>query len=363
MFVISEILLYICFSMVIGGLILELVPDDRKPPIVLPKKVLLLSVSGIGLLSFMPVLRVILFFISDPNIPLPDMISSILFTFEVGKGWLVTLVLSILLFVLLVTRNRTSSSKKLTILSLLVAVGLVIALGWSSHAASYFEWEGFIAHSVHFMAMSVWIGILLVVGWCTKNHSNWSSFLQWFHPVAVFCLTVTIVAGLLLSFKIAPGYFNSWILPYGQALLLKHLLIVPLIIFGVLNGFLMKKRLQKQAGFHPISWIRAESIFVLMIFSVTGFMSIQEPPHDVAQTIKMTEPSQLFMLFYQGVLTDEPAITLSANPLSILLAITTCLFGAMLVWAFMKKFSPLLGVFLGIMFVFSGYLSLMLAIV
>jgi putative copper export protein len=304
-----------------------------------------------------------LYFISDPNIPLADLITSILFTFEVGKGWLVTLVFSILLFVLLVTGYQKSTSPELTVISFLVAVGLEIALGWSSHAASLYEWGGFIAHTAHFLAMSIWIGVLLVSGWFSKDYSNWDRFLQWFHPVAVFCVLVTIVAGLVLTIYIVPEYYNSWILPYGQALLLKHLLIVPLIIFGILNGFLVKRRLQNESGFNPVSWTRAESIFVLMIFSATGFMSIQEPPHDVAQTLKLTNPSGLFMQLYQGVLSKDPDLSLAFTPMSSLLAVAACVFGAMLVLTYLKRMSPFVGIFMGVMLVLSGYLSFMLAVV
>lgn len=363
MFIISEILLYLCFSIVIGGLILQVVPEDRKPPIMLPKSVFLLSVTGIALLSFMPVLRVILYFISDPNIPLADLITSILFTFEVGKGWLVTLVLSVLLFGLITAAYQRNASPELMVISILVAIGLEIALGWSSHAASLYEWGGFIAHTAHFLAMSIWIGLLLLSGWFTKSDSNWHRFLQWFHPVAVICVLVTIVAGLVLTIYIAPDYYNSWILPYGQALLFKHLLIVPLLIFGVINGFLVKRRLQNEGGFNPIPWTRAESILVLMIFSATGFMSAQEPPHDVEQTLKMADPSTLFMQLYQGVLTKNPDLTLAWTPMSLLLAVAALLFGVMLFLTFQKRMSPFFGVFMGVMLVFSGYLSLMLAVV
>ena len=40
-------------------------------------------------------------------------------------------------------------------------------------------------------------------------------------------------------------YPNSWMLPYGQALLIKHLLIIPLLVYAVINSILMKKKLDK----------------------------------------------------------------------------------------------------------------------
>jgi putative copper resistance protein D len=50
---------------------------------------------------------------------------------------------------------------------------------------------------------------------------------------------------------IIPEYINSWILSYGQALLIKHLLIVPVMVFALFNGFYMKSKLAKKDGYDP----------------------------------------------------------------------------------------------------------------
>ena len=36
-------------------------------------------------------------------------------------------------------------------------------------------------------------------------------------------------------------YANSWMLPYGQALLIKHLLIIPLLAYAFINSVLIRK--------------------------------------------------------------------------------------------------------------------------
>ena len=40
-------------------------------------------------------------------------------------------------------------------------------------------------------------------------------------------------------------YPDSWMIPYGQALLIKHLLIIPLLVYVLINSILMKKKLKK----------------------------------------------------------------------------------------------------------------------
>ena len=60
------------------------------------------------------------------------------------------------------------------------------------------RYGAFISHTTHFTAVSVWVGILFVVSWFSKNHSNWLNFLKWFTPVAIVCFVSTIITGLIL---------------------------------------------------------------------------------------------------------------------------------------------------------------------
>jgi putative copper resistance protein D len=363
MFTLSEIGLYLCFSILVGGLLIQMVPEHSKPMVTLPRPLLLSSVAGIGILTFMPVLRVILYFISDPNIDSWDLITSVLFSFEVGKSWWITLGLSIVLFIMIyMTNPLEKSSQKMLVPKLVLTFGLVLTLSWSSHAAAFFEWDGFLAHMIHFLSMVVWLGILLVTGWFSKGEANWDSFLSWFHPLAIACVVMTTAAGLILTLYISPEYLNGWIFSYGQALLIKHLLLIPLLLFGVINGFLLKKRLKTQPDFNPLSWFKAESVFVLAIFGVTAFMGQQETPHEAAAALKMSEPSPFFSFFYQGVLNNNPSLFLSMNGVSGILLAAALLFGAMVVLAYQKKMSPYISVLMGILCAAAGYLSLMLAI-
>ncbi|MGF9798564.1 copper resistance D family protein [Brevibacillus agri] len=363
MFTLSEIGLYLCFSILVGGLLLQMVPDNSKPTVTLPKPILLSSVAGIGMLTFMPVLRVILYFFSDPHIDSWDLIKSVLFSFEVGKAWWMTLGLSIVLFIMIAKTNPSGKpSQEMLVPKLALAIGLVLIQGWSSHAASFFAWDGFFAHTMHFLAMSIWVGILLVTGWFSQGEANWGSFLAWYHPLAIACVVMTTAAGLVLTLYVSPEYLNGWIFSYGQALLIKHLLLIPLLLFGAINGLLLKKRLKTQPDFNPLGWFKAESVFVLAIFGVTAFMGQQATPHEAAAAPNMTEPSPLFSFFYQGVLGDNPALFLAMNGASGILLAAALLFGAMVVLAYQKKMSPCISVLMGILCAATGYLSLMFAI-
>lgn len=188
--IVSEALLYLFFSILLGSFILQTVPISYRPGIVVRKRVLMLSLLGILILTFIPVLQLILIFYKDIGLALT--IKSVLFTFEVGKAGIFTVILSIILlvYIAIVDLKRKVSY---SLVGILFTIVLIITLGWASHAASLTEWTGFITHSFHFLAVSTWIGILLIVSWFSTNKGNWLNFLTWFTPVAIICLDVKVV--------------------------------------------------------------------------------------------------------------------------------------------------------------------------
>lgn len=211
---------------------------------------------------------------------------------------------------------------------------LLITFGYASHSASIYGWTGFASHTAHFIAAMVWIGVMIVIGWCTIETRNWKAFLKWFTPMAIVCVLVTLVAGLLLMSKLSPQYVSSWITSYGQAMLIKHLLIVPIIALAFINGFLLRKG---TAG--TLSWLKAESIFVILLLAVTAFMGQQAPPHDDLKELLGEEPpSSLFMFVTGYSLKQGIELQIVPNLASICLvaiAITSLIAG--LFWGWRKK--------------------------
>ncbi|MED1783838.1 CopD family protein [Brevibacillus fortis] len=304
MFTLSEIAFYTCLTLHMGTLFLQLISDGNKPHILVPRNIQLVTIGGIAVFTFLPVLRVIL----------------------------------------------------------AVICGLILTMGWGSHAASVVDGRGFITHSLHALSLSVWIGILIVVAWFSKGNANWLCFLAWFHPIAMICSGVTLATGIILTLFIAPEYVNAVILPYGQALLIKHLLFLPLLLFGFVSGFLLKKRVKAQPDFSPVFWLRAESVFVLGIFAATGYMGQLEPPHDVATSLQMTNTSPLFTLLYQGQMIGNPDLSLTVTPIGLLLTVVTILFGSLILFSYVRKMSTLFSVGMGLLLAISGYFALMMSI-
>ncbi|HWL13330.1 MAG TPA: CopD family protein [Ureibacillus sp.] len=355
--IISQALVYLCFAILMGSFILSLILESHRPTVQVPKSVLLACTIGIALFSFFPLLQILMYLV--PANGFGDTLTSVLFTFEVGKAWLFTFIVAILLLIFLCFFDYQSKSMYSLIGIILTGI-LILALGWSSHASSYQQLLGFVSDTVHFAAVSVWVGVLIVIGWFSKNHLNWANFLKWFTPMAIVCFVLTIFSGLLLMKIIVEDYTNSWPLPYGQTLLIKHLLIIPLIFFAAINSLLIKKKVQTDKDFNPLPWVKAEGVLMLLIFSATAALGQQSPPRETA--ISSNNVSRLFSFLYPGQIHQNMNVQFAPNATAIMLGVLAMLFLALMVFAFIKKMPAIMTFLMGLLFVFGSYLSLILSI-
>jgi putative copper resistance protein D len=359
---ISETLLYLCFSLLIGSLILSLIPSSKKPDIKLDKRWIQSSILGIVVFSLVPIIRLVLFLYEDIGLTLT--IQNVISSFEVGQAWTFTLLVSIV-FYLYVSLFSIFTKKFHTGISLFFTFLLLLSLGWASHSASLTEWSGFVAHTLHFLAVTLWIGILIVVSWFSVNQTNWLAFLKWFTPVAISCLLVIGATGYFLMTLVIDlnNYANSWILPYGQSLLIKHLILIPIIFFACINGLWMKRKIQKGSNINPRNWVRAESLTLLLIFSATAVLGQQEPPHDLGAVATSNGMSKLFTAVYSKTITLPIQASMDVNLLGILLFVLSICFLIFASIASYKKASPFIAFILSILCIVSIYLGLMNSVV
>ncbi len=358
----SETLLYLCFSLIIGSLIFSLIPSSKKPEIFIHKRWIQISILGIVVFSLFPVIRLVLFLYED--IGLMMTIQNVISTFEVGQAWSFTLFVSIA-FYLYVSIIPIFTKKIHTVISLTFSIMLLLALGWASHSASLNEWSGFIAHSLHFLAVTIWVGLLLVVSWFSLNHENWLAFLKWFTPVALGCLLVISITGYFLVTLVIDltSYPNSWILPYGQSLLIKHLILIPILFFSCVNGIWIKRKIQKDPTFNPRNWVKAESFTLLLIFSATALLGQQEPPHDIGAVAGSNGMSKLFSTVYSESISLPIDAYMDFSMLGTLFFALSLCFLCFAWIATVKKFSPLLAFSMSILCIISMYLGLMNSVV
>ncbi|HZG70655.1 MAG TPA: CopD family protein, partial [Chondromyces sp.] len=314
---------------------MPLIPSNKKPSLYIHKRWLQLSVLGITLFSFMPVGY--LAFTLHQNTGLFLSIQDLFFSIEIGKAWIATFVISIFFF-LFISFFPVLENKRYSIISILFILFLIFTIGWASHPASTTDWTGFLYHSVHFMAVSVWTGVLFIVSWFSKNQENWLAFLKWFTPVAVVCFGLTALSGfMMMTIIVDPAdYVNSWMLDYGQGLLIKHILILPLLFFAFINGFWIKRQLRRGTDYHPIPWVKAESVLLLLIFSATAVLGQQEPPRNIESMVGSSNVSSLFYYIYGETIPALP-VQLGVHFMNLSLFGLSILFLILALWSFINK--------------------------
>lgn len=358
---ISEALVYTCFALLMGSYIFLLFPADLKPEIVVSRKVKLIAVAGIAIFSFAPLLNLVTFLYEDYG--LWQTLRSIIFTFEVGKSWLFLAIFSIILGLYIFFFDKKTTAIY-SVIGILIIFVLIAGVGWSGHASSISPVKGFITHFTHFASVTIWVGILLTISWFSRNTDNWAKFLKWFHVLALYCFAIVIITGLsLMNLSMEwSAYADSWMLSYGQSLLIKHLLIIPLIGYAFINGIVMKRKLQNEVHFDPRPWTKVEFFIILLIFVATGALSQQSPPSNLAHILSSEGFSPLFTLFYDGAI--QPSLNVQFLPKldGILLGIVSICFLAVSILSFFKKMPPIFSFIMSILVVISAYLALLLSV-
>ncbi|WP_369425900.1 hypothetical protein [Cytobacillus pseudoceanisediminis] len=92
-------------------------------------------------------------------------------------------------------------------------------------------------------------------------------------------LMILLISGFALMFYVVEpkDYVNSWVLPYGQMLLLKHLSIIPLLVFAFLNGVLTRKSL-RVSSFDPRPWIKGRVLLFSLFFVLQVYWELYRHP-------------------------------------------------------------------------------------
>ncbi|MBT2583908.1 CopD family protein [Planococcus sp. ISL-109] len=270
----SDFLLYAVLAFLAGDVVLRFIKKERKPLIRVSKKLVLIALALVPVLLAAPVIQLVLL-LSDAY-GLPQAAIDVVVKFRTGQSYVFGILIAVAWF-MTVWRGGSAAVRAFWL------VLSVVNVGYASHAASIAEWQGFIGHTIHFLALVLWAGVLIHIAWFLKSADNWRSFLRWFTPFSVAMMVVLVGTGIwLMLFFVAPtDYASSWVLPYGQLLLLKHLSVVPLLLAALINAILSKGDAPNRA------WLKVESWLLLLVLLITAFMSKLAPPHNVNETFRL----------------------------------------------------------------------------
>lgn len=287
----SQFLIYICLALLMGSFILYCIPETLRPKIDISAKWLIVSAVILPFATFVPNIQLLT--ILTPQFGFTESAGMLLMKFKVGHSWLAVIGFTLILLIL-IRQFIKKPSKLLAVMAIFILIAIMAAIGYISHAGSMTGIVGSVLDFVHLLAVSVWLGILMLMSFFSKDAQNWEAFLKWFSPVALVAFTAVALTGVLMTDTIVPGYITSWSGNYGQFLFIKHVLLVPLTVIILANSLLIKLKMNKPL-FEPRTWVRIETVLLVLILFITALYSEQQPPSFYVQEI-----SPFFELFYRS---------------------------------------------------------------
>jgi copper transport protein len=186
----------------------------------------------------------------------------------------------------------------LTVVTLLLALGLIVTPGLSGHA-SVSGPVSLVADAAHVQAAAVWTGGLafVVLGLLFTAGKRWelaAATVPRFSMMAVVSVTVLLVAGAINGYLQVRAWRGLWETQYGVLLLIKIGLVLPLLAIGAYNNRFAVPRLRAQIASvverrRFLRFAGAELVIMLAIVGVTAGL-VNAPP---ARTeVEMDEASE-----------------------------------------------------------------------
>lgn len=324
----SQFLLYISLALLMGTFILYCVPETVRPKIDISAKWLIGSAVILPVVTFVPNIQLLT--ILTPQFGFVESLGMLLMKFKVGHSWLAVIGFTIILLIM-IRQFMKKPSKLIAVMSIFILIAFMAAIGYISHAGSMTGIVGSVLDFVHLLAVSVWLGILILMSFFSKDAQNWDAFLKWFSPVALVAFTSVALTGVLMTDTIVPGYVTSWSSNYGQFLFIKHVLLVPLTVIILANSLLIKLKMDKPL-FEPRTWVRIETVLLVLILFITALYSEQQPPSFYVQEI-----SPFFEMFYRSSIEAGMRGYLQMTGIGLGFFLLTALFIGLVIVSYIKQ--------------------------
>lgn len=371
MVTLSDSLFYISLSYLFGGLICSSLSLEKRPDWLVSRQALLWATAAAGVLAFFPLLKTILSF--SKTMDGWQSFKEVIFSLPSGQAWLLTLAIAALLFALIFF-NKIDKDPLLSKIGILLCIVLLGAYVRGHQSASLFPFLGFTINFLQLLAVSVWGGCLLIAAWGTKHTRNWLSFLNWYTLLSMISIVILLITVFLtmvvdlspikhLSVSGAFDHFiNGLVVNYGQALLIKLILVVPLVLLVLLDVFFIRTRPKKLETSVPVKWRRLESLILLTIYVMTAYTGQAHPPKDLSQLLHFYGASPLFALIYGKPITQAFTVHLHFGMISFVLGCFSLLILLLISFGFFRRLSSFLIGGLIVCYLASTYLAIILAV-
>jgi copper transport protein len=201
-----------------------------------------------------------------------------------GQVWLARAVLALALAVVAILAWRRPSDRYAAPL-LFLASAIAVTPSLSGHARV----EGPLAvasDAIHVAAAGVWVGGLafIVLVLLEAGGDRWSlasTVVPRFSTLAVWSVAALIAAGLVSGFLEVRSWHALWHTTYGQLLLVKVALLIPLLALGAFNNRISVPRLRTGAGSRTRRrFSRSVGLELALMVAIVGVTAVlvSEPP-------------------------------------------------------------------------------------
>jgi putative copper export protein/mono/diheme cytochrome c family protein/peroxiredoxin len=173
-----------------------------------------------------------------------------------GQVWLLRIALVVWLAALFFSPRRVSRGRWR--LRLVVGATLAAALAMSGHAAADEGWSALFqigADMLHLLAAAAWLGslpFLAVALWQAARvlgaHSIAALAVALYSRLGVWCVSVLLVTGVINATQLVGEVPNLMGTPYGQVLLIKLSVLVPLLAIAWINMRRLQPAIRSLAG-------------------------------------------------------------------------------------------------------------------
>ena len=352
----GQLVLSLGLAVLVGSFLLLAVPVTKRPALRVSPIVILISTLAVVIGAFIPILQIT--FALLPRQSFTTALETVLLTYRTGLAWDFTLLGGVLL-VLTYAVFQEKRQWYFQASYLALTTFMIGTIAWASHASSIAPIKGFIGDFLHLLAAAVWVGVVLVIAWFSTNTENWLPWLKWFSPLAFICFVTMGVSGFLLMDLTVPNYATGLSTSYGQGLFIKQVLMIPLMAYIVINSFFMKRWIETRK-LDPIPWVRAESIILVAIFTVTAFFSHQAPPSTMVMEANL---SALSTFFLQDSVQSGVQLGLQVGVGTVIFTGLAILFSGLVVTSFIKRAPLLAGGFFSLAAILSAYIAMMSGVI
>ncbi|PLT32005.1 copper resistance CopC/CopD family protein [Bacillus sp. V5-8f] len=183
-----------------------------------------------------------------------------------GVSWLISLVLSLLGFIILFRSKWLDS---------VWVILMLTAKSFNGHAISYGpEWVSIPLTFLHLLFASIWVGgLLYIIVFWRKHRLHVKEYLSLFSTVAFKGMIILFISGAFTTFFFLPQVNYLWITPWGKLLLAKIILILMVIA----TAFKIRGTIKNKSFTDAWHWLKIDFSMMLMITLIVGGLSYISP--------------------------------------------------------------------------------------